>query len=332
MGDVAMTVPVVRAFVKQHPNVKITFVSKAFLKPLFDDINNVNFYTIDVENKHKGIFGLYKLYSELKKLEITYIADLHNVLRSKIIRLFFRISTKKTAYIDKGRADKKALTRTNNKIFKQLKTSYQRYADVFEKLGFPVDISNPKPILKQKLSNKVLEITGDKIQQWIGIAPFATYKPKTYPLDLIEKVVEELSKKHKIFLFGGKENSTVLESLSEKYLHTISVANKLGGFKNELNLISNLDLMLSMDSGNAHFAAIQQTPTITLWGSTHPFAGFAPYNQPKNYCLLPDLKKHPNIPLSIYGNKTCKDYDDIMRTILPEKIVAKIEEVLEKES
>jgi len=329
MGDVAMTVPVIRAFVTAHPNVKITVLSKAFLKPLFDDIQNVTFYAADTTQKHKGVLGLYKLYSELKHIGITHVADLHNVLRSKILRMFFRFSAVKISFIDKGRAEKKALTRIKNKVFKQLKTSHQRYADVFQELGFSIDLSNPKSIKQLALSKNIVKITGIKTQQWIGIAPFATYTSKTYPLDLMEQVIALLSKEYTLFLFGGKEDATVLEKLAVTYSNTISVAGKLDGFKNELNLISNLDVMLSMDSGNAHFAAMQQIPTITIWGATHPFAGFVPFHQPTAYCILPDLEKYPSIPCSIYGNKTCEGTQDAMRTITPKNIIKKIKVVLE---
>ena len=57
----------------------------------YSNINNVNFISAEVEGEHKGIFGLLKLSKELKKLNITHIADLHNVLRSKIIRSFFKL-------------------------------------------------------------------------------------------------------------------------------------------------------------------------------------------------------------------------------------------------
>lgn len=325
MGDVAMTVPVIKAFVEHHPNIKITVASRGFLKPLFDNINNVTFFTVDDKNSHKGFFGLYKLYKELKGIGITHVADLHNVLRSKIIGSFFKLSGIPVIKIDKGRAEKKALTRVNNKVFKQLKTSHQRYADVFEKLGFPVTISNPTFNKPQLLTEKILKITKEKTTKWIGIAPFAAFESKTYPLDLLEQVIQQLSnKEYQLFLFGGKADYEVLESFSNKFNSTINVAGKLEGIKNELSLISNLDVMLSMDSGNAHFSAMLGIKTITIWGGTHPFAGFAPFNQPEDYCLLPDLEKYPNLPCSIYGNKVSDGYEDVMRSISPEKITNKI--------
>lgn len=332
MGDVAMTVPVIRAFTEQHPTVKITFLSKAFLKPLFDDIENVTFYAADVNNEHKGVFGLHKLFKELKQLNITHIADLHNVLRSKILRSFFKFSKRSIAVINKGRAEKKALTRTENKIFKQLKTSHQRYADVFDKLGYKIDIENPTILEKPSLINKVAAITNNTKGKRIGIAPFAAFDPKMYPIDLMKKVIVELSKNHAVFLFGGgNPEIKILTKIEKEITNCISVAGKLN-LTEELNLIAHLDCMLAMDSGNAHFAAMQQTPTITLWGGTHPFAGFAPFNQPKNYCLLPNLEKYPNIPCSIYGNKNCDGYEDVMRTITPNTVINKIESILNSNS
>lgn len=328
MGDVAMTIPIIRALVEKHPEIKITFLSKAFLKPLFDDIPNVTFYAADVKNKHKGVLGLHKLSKELKQLRITHIADLHNVLRSKILRSFFKFSTKNIAVIDKGRSEKKALTRKENKVFKQLKTSHERYADVFRKLGFSVDITNPTKLEKPSLATSVLSLIGEKKNNWIGIAPFAAFDSKMYPLDLMEKVIDILSNKYTVLLFGGGEKEiALLSKIEQKNEAVISVAGKLN-LREELNLIAHLECMLAMDSGNAHFAAMLQIPTITTWGATHPFAGFVPFNQPKENSLLPDLEKYPNIPCSIYGNKICDGYEDVMRTISPERVIKKVEEIL----
>jgi ADP-heptose:LPS heptosyltransferase len=328
MGDVAMIVPVLRAFTEQNPTVRITVLSRAFLKPFFENIKNVDFYVADVKGGHRGILGLYRLSKELKHLNIDAIADIHNVLRSKILRFFFSLSQVKRSSIDKGRTEKKALTRTTNKIFKQLKTSHERYADVFRELGFPLDLTNPKFPKKKELTNFPFLLGGVKDGKWIGIAPFAQYQSKMYPLDLIEEVISKLTatNQYKIFLFGGGEKEiNILNNLENKY--TISIAGKFN-LIDELDLIANLNCMLSMDSANSHLAAMQNIKTITLWGVTHPYAGFAPFNQPKENMLLPDLEKYPNIPCSIYGNTICNGYDDVMRSISPEKVIKKILEIV----
>lgn len=334
MGDVSMTVPVIRALVEQNTNVKITVVSRPFFKPFFDGIPNVEFFAVDVKERHKGFLGLLKLYADLQQLNIDAVADLHNVLRSQIIRTLFSLSGKKVAATDKGRAEKKALTRAKNKVFQPVKTMVERHVETFNKLGFSVDLSQsfgtnfPE---KAVLSEEVLSVSGKKDNfKWIGIAPFAQYESKVYPLDLMQKVVDNLALKSntKIFLFGGgKEETEKLNSLAKQRGNIVVVAGNLK-FNQELQLISNLDVMLSMDSGNAHIAAMLGTKVITLWGATHPFAGFAPFNQPLENCLTSDRNQYPLLPTSVYGNKKVEGYEDVMRSISVESIVEKVNFVL----
>ncbi len=331
MGDVVMTVPVMRAFSIQNPEVKITVVSRPFFKPFFDTIPNVSFFGVDLKKRHKGFLGLLRLFSDLKKLEITHIADLHNVLRSKVVRNLFALSGKKVAATDKGRADKKALTRTENKIFGPTKSMFERHVETFNKLGFQVDLSNPnfpeKAVLSNFILSKIGDISGMKL---IGIAPFAQYESKVYPLDLMQNVIDELAKNpnQKILLFGGgNEEIQKLNKLQNNHQNVIVVAGKLT-FEEELQLISNLDVMLSMDSGNAHIAAMLGVNVITLWGATHPYAGFKPFNQPMENCLVSDRAKYPLLPTSVYGNKIVPGYEEVMRSISVEEIVYRVQSKL----
>ena len=151
-----------------------------------------------------------------------------------------------------------------------------------------------------------------------------------YPLDLVEEVISELANlnQYQIFLFGGgKSEISILDKLSVKFNNVINVAGKIK-LKEELNLISHLDCMLSMDSANSHLAAMQGVTTITLWGVTHPFAGFLPFNQSLDQMILPDLKRYSKIPCSIYGNKVCRGYEDVMRSIPAKTVVEKIKEFI----
>ena len=333
MGDVAMTVPVIRAFVTQYPEVKITVISRPFFKPFFDAIPNVSFFAFDEKKRHKGFLGLLRLFQDLKSQNIDAFADLHNVLRSKVVRTLFILNGKKTAQVDKGRAEKAALTRAENKVFKPLTTMFERHAKVFEKLGFAIDLSNPIFPEKVVLSNDILELLleNEKIPDFsgirIGIAPFAQYDSKVYPLDLMQEVIDELAENstYKLLLFGGgKAEIEKLNSLSKGKENVIVVAGKIN-FQQELALISNLDCMLSMDSGNAHIAAMLGVKVISLWGATHPFAGFSPFNQPLENAIVSDSNLFPKLPTSVYGNKKVEGYEEAMRTISVEKVVAKIQ-------
>ncbi|WP_235982860.1 glycosyltransferase family 9 protein [Kordia aestuariivivens] len=329
MGDVAMTIPVINAMIRSYPNVKITIVSRAFLKPIFHNIPNVSFVTADVKGKHKGIFGLYKLYKELKTLQIDVVADLHNVLRSKILGFFFKLGGYKVCKIDKGRAEKKALTQNRN--FKQLKTTHERYADVFNKLGYNVTLTKEDVLPQLQLTKKVGVFIGEDQKKWIGIAPFAAFAGKTYPATQMEAVISKLSKtnQYKIILFGGPAEKKQLASWQNNYEHVINCAGVFS-FEEELILIANLDIMLSMDSGNAHLAAMYGKKVVTIWGITHPYAGFYPFGQPPENALLADKEQYPLLPTSIYGNKYPEGYENVMQTITPQAVFDKIVEVIDE--
>lgn len=326
MGDVAMCVPVLRRLVICYPELKITVLTKPLFAPLFEGIPNVSVFPADVKNEYKGVFGLYKLARELKKRNFDAVADLHEVLRTKILRFFFACFGLKRAVIDKGRDEKKALIELGAYQSVSLKTTHERYAAVFEELGYPVDLTQKTILSPPQLSEKATKLIGKSDKKRIGIAPFAAHDTKMYPLDLMEEVIKELSTCHdcQLVLFGGgKKEKEIADQLAVTYENLFVVIGAMR-FEEELNLISNLDLMLSMDSGNGHLAAAYGVPVVTIWGNTHPYAGFVPFGQPKENQLLPDLKKYPKIPTSIYGNKKVKGYENVMRSIPPKKVMARI--------
>lgn len=330
MGDVAISIPVLTALSEQYPELKLTIVTRPLFAPMFTHLPNCQVFPLDLKNKHKGIIGLYRLFKELKKNSPTGIADLHNVLRTNILKLFFSFSSVPFKQINKGRSEKKALTRAKNKIFVPLLPSYIRYAKVFESLGFPITLEKnyfaPSPPLSQKIQDMLSKYKN------IGIAPFASHKGKEYPFEQMKKVILSISEKYptfNIFIFGGgnREKELVQSLPSLK-----NVKNIIGilSFAEELSLIAHLQLMVAMDSGNAHLAAMYGVPTITLWGVTHPFAGFYPYGQDSSNALLADRTIFPLIPTSVFGNKYPEGYEKSITTISLQDILNKIDSFLEK--
>lgn len=330
IGDVAMTVPVILGLCKKYPSIKITVLTKPFMAPIFSDIPNVSVFNADVKEKHKGILGLWKLYKELVNLQIDMVADLHHVLRSRILKQFFKLKAIPFIQIDKGRDEKKNLIDPKRVKIKPLKSTFKRYSEVFDKLGYTISVDEMGVMPKKLFPKDLAHLKYDEDQFLVGIAPFAAFKGKMYPLHLMEEVVNKLNNtnKYKIILFGGGEQEVeLLNAWENKFNNVFSAAGKLS-FSAELGLISNVKLMLAMDSGNAHLAAMFGVPTVTLWGITHPYAGFGPFNQPDNNSLLSNGVKYPLIPTSIYGNKYPDGYDKVMETIAPEAVLNRINEIL----
>ena len=336
LGDVAMTVPVVYALAQQYPDVRITVLSRNFARPLFDDLlPNINFMEADLKREYHGITGLNSLYRRLLAKQFTAIADLHSVLRSSYLRMRFNLDHYKVAHIDKHRKDRRRITSSSNKQLIQLPTSFQNYADVFARLGYPVNVQfrsifsedgGDMNLLPESLPRPTVG------QPCIGIAPFAAHEGKIYPVRLMEQVVEQLLAKHpdtRIYLFGkGQREDETFTKWCAAHPQCVYVSQHLNNLRDELILMSHLQVMVSMDSANMHLASLVATPVVSVWGATHPFTGFMGWNQnPENAIQIPLECR----PCSIYGQKPCLRGDyACMRNIAPEQIVNRVELILNK--
>jgi ADP-heptose:LPS heptosyltransferase len=282
---------------------------------------------------------MYRLYRELLKLRFDAVADLHDVLRTKLLRIFFRCSGLKVRYIDKGRKDKRRLTRKKDKIFRQLKHTTERYVDVFRSLSPQPPLHGsltPQPPLQRRggevlINSSMVNSTpplsfgeGPGERLLLGIAPFAKHEGKIFPLDRMEQVVAHFAGRADttVFLFGGGVSElAVLEEWHAKYPQTVLVAGKLK-LSEELILMSRLDVMLSMDSANMHLASLTATPVVSIWGATHPYSGFYGYGQSPDNAVQVELACRP---CSVYGSKPCyRKNTECMTKITPQMVIEKV--------
>ncbi|WP_211172670.1 glycosyltransferase family 9 protein [Chitinophaga sp. Ak27] len=331
MGDVAMTIPVMKQVLEENPEVEIVFVTNLNWGALCAGIPRLHFFPAEVKGIHKGVKGLYRLFREVRtKWRIHAVADLHNVLRSKIIRTFFRFTGTPVAAIDKGRAEKKALTRRENKVLQPLTTTIERYAIVFRQLGLRCQMGQQAVFPRHSLPENVLVVTGPKNgKKWIGVAPFATYREKMYPLEKMEAVLALLAQEpgqQLLLMGGGPQEVTQLTVVAEKLPGAIVVAGRFS-LAEEMAIISQLDVMISMDSANMHLASLFGIPAVSVWGATHPFAGFMGYGQSANHVVqIDDLACRP---CSVFGNKPCFRGDHAcMEWIKPAQIADKVNGVI----
>jgi len=315
-----MTVPVIKNVLQQNPGLQVTVVSNAFLQPLFEGLENCHFYPAYLKEKHKGMAGMVRLFKELTALaSFDAVADLHSVLRSHLLTVLFKLKGIKTAAIDKGRNEKKALTRKEQKVFQQLTSTHERYAAVFGKIDLPVSLKHDIPVYENRpvpVELQAVFATGKKV---IGVAPFAQYREKMYPLEKMRLLVETLSAENNaVLLFGG--GGTEAAILQQWELEIFSVFNIAGRYSlnEELAIISNLDTMVSMDSANMHLASLFGIPVVSVWGATHPFAGFYGWAQEEKNIAQVDLYCRP---CSVFGNKPCYRGDHACMNWLKEDII-----------
>lgn len=303
MGDVAMSAAVIREFTEQNPQIQVVMVSRPAFAPFFEDNPNVLFHPLEAKGKHKGIGGLFRLFQELRTYRPIAIADLHNNLRSRLLSSYFRLTGLPIRRLDKNRKNKKELTRKTGKILVPLRPTVEAYADVFIQLGFLLKLSHKLIKVKKEIPESYQELFSTIQKAKIGISPFAQHIQKVYPLDKMEMVIEKLSATgHHLFIFGGgPDEKQIAEEWANRFENVTSLIGKTS-LSEELAIISKLNLMLAMDSAGMHMASLMGIDVVSIWGATHPYAGFLGYGQNEKDCI--QLAIHCR-PCSVYGNKPC---------------------------
>ena len=334
-----MTVPVVDSLARQYPDVRITMLSRPYARPLFEYMpQNVGFMEADLKNEYYGVKGLNALYRRLTAKNFTAVADLHSVLRSDYLRMRFNIDRFRVAHIDKNRSARKALVSHADKQLVQLPSLFNCYADVFARLGYPVklDFTTLFPAGGGDMGRlpEAFNVPKAGGEEWIGIAPFAANTGKIYPLPMMEEVIRGIAGRHpgcRLFLFGeGPDEVAALDSLSRCFDNCVNASALLGGIGGELILLSHLDVVVTMDNSIMHMASIAGAPVVSVWGATHPCAGFMGWRQNPADIVQADM---PCRPCSIYGNKPCLRGDYLcMKNVSPEQIAERVELVLERQA
>ncbi|GAB3551789.1 glycosyltransferase family 9 protein [Spirosoma fluminis] len=313
MGDVALLAPVVQAFTQRYPDVSVTVVTRAKFGVFFAPFPNVYIVGADFEDRHKGLPGLVRLFTELRQVgPFSVVVDAHQNLRSAVLKALFRLIGVTSVTIDKGRAEKKALTRKDHKIRKPLLHSVERYARAFDQAGFSVQPARPFQFPQFSSAENEVQtfLERHSIQpgsSWLGIAPFAQHTQKMWPFERFAPLLDRLVQRRPltIFLFGGGAAEIAqLETLRQRFPQTILVAGQLS-LTAELTLIRRLNGMLCMDSGNMHMAALSGVPVLSIWGSTHPDAGFGPWGQDDEAILHVSPAELTCRPCSVFGSKPC---------------------------
>lgn len=335
LGDVCMTIPVVYAVCRANPEVRFIYLTKKPVTALFIGApSNLTVVGVDLKKDYTGPLGAVRLAATmLHRYSIDAVADLHSVMRTHIMDALAMLRGLRVVRIDKMRRQRQELISRSAAHAQPLTPMIERYAAVFEKLGLAPGRGNlTAPVLGAISPSVAADVLAPKApgKKWIAIAPFAAHRGKIYPLEKMEEVAETLATlpDTTVILFGapGHEAQTLDRWVEQTKGSMVNMAGKRCGFHIELSLIAQCDIMLSMDSANMHLASLMGTPVVSIWGATHPAAGFSGWRQDPANAVQASL---PCRPCSVFGNKVChRGTYECLSAIAPQQIIEKVKQVI----
>ncbi len=281
IGDIVLTTPVVRALKTQLIDSEIHYLTKKKYEPILKSNPYVDkLFLFDSD--------LNKLIGELRKEKYDYIVDLHNNLRTRIIKTSLPA---KSLSFNKLNWEKWLLV--NLKIDKLPSLHIvDRYLQTVKTLGVKADALGLDYFIEGKDEVPMDWLPETHRQGYVAYAIGAQHNTKKLPVPRMIELCDKINKP--IVLLGGPEDAAAGEEISKFFERPGNtgyeaglielnkktlIYNACGKFNlnQSASLVKKASYVFTHDTGLMHMAAAFKKEIFSIWGNTIPEFGMYPY-------------------------------------------------------
>lgn len=266
IGDIVLTSPVIRNVKNQIPDCELHYCTKASFRNILEN----NPYLAKIHTYDNDLNVLVKA---LKDEKFDYVLDLHNNLRTRIIK--FKLDVKSYTF---NKLNLRKWLLVNLKIDVMPKIHIvDRYLATARGLGVTNDGLGLDYFVPAKDEIAKTDLPQPFRIKYAAFAIGAQHFTKRLPEDKIIAFCKQIPLP--IILLGGKEDIEVGENVTS----AINDPNKILNFCGKVNLnqsaslTKNAEIVLVNDTGMMHIAAAMKKRVVSLWGNTTPLFGMYPY-------------------------------------------------------
>jgi ADP-heptose:LPS heptosyltransferase len=289
MGDIIYTTPVVRCLKQQLPGAEIHFLTKAAFKYIYDN----NPY---LDQLHLLKPTLAETIQDIKNERFDYIIDLHNNLRTAIIKL--KTGVKSSTY--KKQTIRKWLSL---KLHLKLVPPTHLVERYMKTVGFLGVKNDAKPIdYYIKTEHTLAQLLPASHQQgYIAFVIGATHFTKRMPNVKIISICDQINLP--VVLLGGNDVKANADEIEQALGAKIYNACGKTSLDESVYLVSQAKKVIGFDTGLTHIAEAFSVPIASIWGGTVPeLLGVQPYQVKDAEVISIEL---PCRPCSKFGLEKC---------------------------
>lgn len=289
MGDIIYTTPVVRCLKTQLPDTEVHFLTKPAFKYIYDNNPYLDRLLLLKPTLKETI-------EEIKSENYDYIIDLHNNLRTSLIKL--RTGIKSSTY-KKQRIRKWLSLKFNLKLVPPIHL-VERYLKTVKFLGVKND---GKPIDYYVKTEHRLEklLPASHQHNYVAFIIGATHFTKRMPNEKIISICRQINKP--IVLLGGEDVKINGNEIANAVGDKVYNACGLTSLDESVYLVSNATRIIGFDTGLTHIAESFDKPIASIWGGTVPeLLGVQPYMVKDAEVIGIEL---PCRPCSKFGLEKC---------------------------
>jgi ADP-heptose:LPS heptosyltransferase len=284
IGDIVLTTPVLRALKQQLPGAVVHFATK----PAYRGLLEANPY---VDHIHTLNGPLNNLVAELKAEKFDFVVDLHNNLRTRLIKLQLGVKARSFDKLN-GRkwllVNLKMDTMPNRHIV-------ARYLDTVAPLGVKDDGLGLDYFIPEGQEVDLGTLPAAVQAGYVAVAIGAQHATKRLPPDKLVELCARLA--CPIVLLGGPEDRAAGELLVEAFTPETGmfIHNGCGRYSlhQSASLLRQAHYVVSHDTGLMHIAAAFGKRIFSVWGNTVPEFGMYPFRTPHELLEVKGLACRP---------------------------------------
>ncbi len=315
LGDIALTSFLTQKIKSSHSCDISVLTTKAGANVLSSVKSIDSLFILDKKGSHKSMANTIEFAKSLSTYKFDIIVSLHKSYRTSQIvknieapvKIGFNNASNSRVY-------------TNKIKYKFHLHEAQRYIstmfDDMNMVNVELDLT-----LEDKLfvENLLIQQKYDESKKTIVLAPGSVWATKKWGTDKYSNLADLLKSEYNVVVIGSKEDRIDTASGVINICGMTSIAQTY-------QLLINSDILVTNDSAPTHFAAITNTPTITIFGATHPMFGFGPLAEGSIVVQNDSLKCRP---CRIHGSEECPiGTHECMSSITTEMIRKQIELML----
>jgi ADP-heptose:LPS heptosyltransferase len=310
IGDIVLTTPVIRCLKEQYPDAEVHYATKKSYKSLLENNPYIDKVFV-LEN------GLNELVKSLQSERYDYVIDLHNNLRTRIIKIRLKAPLAprrgrklRIFSFDKLNFLKWILVKFKKNLMPNVHI-VDRYMKTVESLGVKNDNKGLDYFIPEK-DEMPLDWLPENFRN--GYAVYAIggqHETKKLPLNKMIELCQTIQLP--LVLIGGKEDVEMGDRLapsaprggtypndSESKVPPLgaegaTILNLCGkcNLNQSASLINNSKLVYTHDTGMMHVASALKKKIISIWGNTVPEFGMYPYQTEYEVIENKDLNCRP---------------------------------------
>lgn len=265
IGDIVLTTPVVRCLKQQLPNAEVHYCTKR----AYHDVINSNPY---VDGCYLLDATLYQLIRQLRAEKYDYVIDLHNNLRTKLLKVALnacsftvvKLNWRKWLYV-RFKAD----------VMPE-QHLVDRYLATVSSLGVKDDGLGLDFFIAPNNQVNVSQLPHTHQSGYVAYAIGGRYATKRLPVRRMIELCQKISRP--VVLLGGEEDKQSGEEVAEAMGKNL-VYNACGRYNlgQSASLLQQASVVFSHDTGLMHIAAAFKKKVYSLWGNTTPKLGMYPF-------------------------------------------------------